>query len=320
MNYDDDRSLPANVLSGLAANKWKGVAGAAAVITGLSSFYIVDQTQMANVRRLGVAQYTSPVGPGLHFKAPFIDSADRIQVTQTALHIAPFKVTTVDNQEVTLDINFTYNVPKDRVNHLLYEIGGSGIADIKEQVTAVARDRAGQVMSAQNMVTVNAQRQEIIQPAIQKAIFTAVQQQFGLEPVSLQMTVTPSQAFITSNEAAVRAKNEAVAAENSLRTKQFEAQQAEATAKGKADAAVQAARGEAQATVMKAEADKTAAKLRGEGAQAELEAAMKPFGGDAGKYTNFILAQRYKGDVPQFVGAGSSNFLITPRAPAQDGR
>ena len=42
---------------------------AIAVLAGLSSFYVVDETEQAVITRLG--KYTTTVGSGLHFKLPF---------------------------------------------------------------------------------------------------------------------------------------------------------------------------------------------------------------------------------------------------------
>src|SRR5580698_60515 len=95
-----------------------------------STWFTIDQTEMGNVRRLGTKVYDQPLGPGLHFKFPLIDTADKLRVTLNTIHIDPFQVSTNDNQVVTLGINYNYTIPRDRVNHLLYEVGGSGSGDI----------------------------------------------------------------------------------------------------------------------------------------------------------------------------------------------
>ena len=52
---------------------------AAAAVAGLlfGSFYVVQPTEMAAVRRFGTVITTQPVGPGLHVKLPFVDTVDR---------------------------------------------------------------------------------------------------------------------------------------------------------------------------------------------------------------------------------------------------
>jgi regulator of protease activity HflC (stomatin/prohibitin superfamily) len=111
------------------------------------------------------------------------------------------------------------------------------------------------------MVTVNASR-EAIQAEIEKIeknVTLAAESLFGITPHSLQIAaITPSANFMKSIDEATMAKNSAIAAENQLRTKQFEAQQVAATAKGKADATIEEARGQAESTRLNANAQAAA--------------------------------------------------------------
>ena len=220
----------------------------------------------------------------------------------------------MDNQKITIEMNFNYTIPRDKVNHVLYEIGKSGNTDIEDQVLAVARDRAARIFAGQNMVTVNANR-EAIQVEIEKSISASVGELFGIEPHSLQIVrITPSEAFMASNEAAVKAKNDAVAAENTKRTRQFEADQQVISAKGNADSAIEAARGRAESVNLEAQAAKTRLTLEGEGQEASLEAQIKPFGG-ADKYVQYLHAKaalNWNGQTPQIVSGGSGSNLVIP--------
>ena len=47
----------------------------------VDSYFVVEPTEMAGVRRLGQVITTKPLGPGPHFKLPFIDQVDRLQVS-----------------------------------------------------------------------------------------------------------------------------------------------------------------------------------------------------------------------------------------------
>ncbi|MGC9964640.1 MAG: SPFH domain-containing protein [Syntrophobacteraceae bacterium] len=279
------------------------------------TWYKVDQTERANVRRFGVAQYIAPVQPGFHFKMPFIDIVDKLQVSLTTLHIPPFEVTTVDNQKVTIDENFNYTIPEDKVYHIMYEIGRAGNSDIESQVVPVAKDRTARIFAVQNMVTVNASR-AAIQAEIEKSVSESVEALFGIQPHSLQIAgIIPSAAFMASNEAAVKAKNDAVAAENTKRIRQFEADQIVIRAKGDADSAIEAARGRSQSMLLEAQANKTRQVLDGEGLEARLAAEIKPFG-SPDKYIEYLKARatlNWNGQQPQIVaGTGSSANLIIP--------
>lgn len=281
------------------------------------SVYTIDQTDLGNIRRFGTVIYPAdkPIQPGLHFKFPYIDTVDSVRVTLQTLHVRPFDVLTVDNQRVTIEENFNYTIPKESVYHLLYEVGKSGNVDIQDQVDAVAKDRTARVLAKQNMVTVNAQR-EAIQAQIEKDVSKSMEELFQIQTHSLQIAaIKPSDAFMQSIDAATRAKNDAIKAENDLRTRQFEAQQIAATAKGTADAAIENARGQAESTRLNAEAERTKLVLLCEGQQKNLEAQIKPFGSPDKfiEYTKAQAALRWNGQQPMIVsgvGGAQPNLII----------
>lgn len=281
------------------------------------SVYTVDQTELANVRRFGTVLYprNEPVQPGFHFKLPFVDTVDKMQVTLQTLHIPAFDVLTVDNQRVSIEENFNYTIPKDQFYHVMYEVGRSGNIDINDQVIPVVKDRTARIFAAQNMVTVNANR-EAIQEQVERNVSLAVEALFGIKPHSLQIAaIKPSENFMRSIDEATMAKNAAIAAENQLRTKQFEAQQVAATAKGQADAAIENARGQAQSTRLNAEANKARLMLEGEGLKENLNDQITPFG-SADKYVEYLKAKaalNWNGQLPQIqAGAGAGTNLVVP--------
>ena len=293
------------------------VAAVLAFLAVQGSVYRVDQTELANVRRFGTVLYprSDPVGPGLHFKLPFVDTADKLQVTLQTLHVPPFDVLTVDNQRVAIEENFNYTIAKDQLYHVMYEVGRPGNVDIDDQVIPVVKDRTARIFAAQNMVTVNANR-EAIQEQIEKNVTLAVESLFGITAHSLQIAaITPSANFMKSIDEATMAKNAAIAAENELRTKQFQAQQVAATAKGQADAAIENARGQAESTRLNAQANKDRLVLEGEGLQANLAAQIAPFG-SPDKYVAYLQAKaalQWNGQVPQVqAGAGTGTNLVIP--------
>ena len=246
---------------------------------------------------------------------PLIDTVDRIRVSLTTLHIPQFDVTTVDNQKVTIDENFNYTIPEDKVYHIMYEIGRAGNVDLESQVVPVVKDRTARILAGQNMVTINANR-PAIQADIEKYVFQSVEELFGIQPHSLQIQgIIPSASFMASNEAAVKAKNDAVAAENTKRIRQFEADQIVIKAKGEADSAIEAARGRSQSVLLEAQAHKTRQVLEGEGLEARLAAEIKPFG-SPDKYIEYLKARaalNWNGQQPQIVaGSGSSTNLVIP--------
>jgi modulator of FtsH protease HflC len=270
------------------------------VIFLFGSWFTIDQTEMGNLRRFGNRLYSQPLGPGLHFKLPIIDSVDKIRTTLNTIHIEPFAVSTIDNQVVTITENYNYTVPASQVNHLLYEVGGAGSTDIHDQAIAVAKDRTAAVFAGQNMVTVNANR-TAIQEAVSASVHQRLRDLFGIEPHSLQIPeITPSQLFLDSNAAAVNAKNAAVAAENTKRTMQFQADQAVITATGLANSVKAKADGDAYAVKVTADAEQYRLIAESKGLIQRVQAF-----GSASAYNDWIRAQAWKGEVPQYVGAGT---------------
>jgi len=198
MDAGEDTPNRFGPMDSLKSNAITIVAGVVVILLLYSSFFKIDQTELGNVRRLGVALYAQPLKPGLHFKIPLFDTADRVQVTLTTLHIPPFEVMTVDNQKVTLDMNFNFTIPPEKVNHVLYEIGRAGNVDIQEQIIPVAKDRASRIFAIQNMVNINAGREKI-QEEIEASVSKSVIELFGIQPHSLQIAaIKPSDAFMAS--------------------------------------------------------------------------------------------------------------------------
>jgi len=289
------------------------------------SWFKVDQTELAFTRRFGTVQQDRhhPIGPGVHFKLPWIDSVDNLQVSLKTIHIPPFKVLTVDNQEVTIEENFNYTIQPDDVYHVLYEVGRPGDVDVTDQVIPVAHDRTARIFAGQNMVTVNFEREKI-QAAVEASVTKSVEGLFGITPHSLQIpAIVPSPAFMHSIDQATLAKNSAIQAENQLKTIQFQAQQVAAEATGRADGVIQDARGrsestklnaaaDAQAVLIKAEAEKKRLVLEGEGKKSYFEAQVTAFG-TADKYTDYLRAfaqTQWDGKLPtQMVPNGAVPFL-----------
>ena len=286
--------------------KWvkRGLIGAFLVATGFSSFYTVKQSEKANVTLFGKAQYDTPVGPGAHLKIPFFTDVDKVQTSLTTLHIPVFSVNTVDNQIVTLDLNFNYTIPDNKVNHLLYEIGKAGSGDISESIIPVVKDRAGAVFNKQNTTTVSLNRDQI-QAEVTKTVFETLRQQFGIEPHTLQFAeIKFSDSFVKSNELAVTAKNDAIREQNNQVKETALAQQKVIKAKGDADAVIETARGE-----------KIKQELDGQGQSARLKAEIAVFGSPA-QYIDYLKAKaalQWDGQTPQVVsGNGGGATVVVP--------
>ena len=300
-------------------------AAVAALVVLRDSFYVVQPTELAGVRRFGTVQTTTPVGPGFHWKLPFVDQADRLQVSLDTFRLDDLTVYTIDNQSVQIGLGFSYRIPADAVFRLLYRVGGAGSVDIQSNVRPVAADRALRVFARRNTVKISEEREAIV-VEMRESIREALRDLFGIEVVDVQLaSLKYSPEFERSVEQAVKAKNDAISAENTVIRMRFEAEQRRVVAGGEADARVRAAQGEAQASVLRAEAEAKNARLVGE-ANADVLTRTAQALEASPLLVQMEAARRWSGQVPANVtilGGGTTpglGMLLPPPAPANTAR
>lgn len=275
------------------------VALAAILLLGASSVYVVQPTELAGLRRLGTVISPTPVGPGLHLKLP-IDTVDRLQVSLDTFPVNDLTVYTVDNQSVTIGITMTYRIPPEAVMRLLYDVGRAGNVDIHANMAPIIADRALRVFAKRNTVRISEEREQIA-GEIRQLVGDRLHELFGLQVLDLQLAkILYSPSFVASVEAAVKAKNDAVAASNTVNRIEYEAEQARAKARGEADAAAIRAEGEKRATIARAEAEAAATRLTADANAAALKAR-----GEAvtayPKVVELTLAEKWGGNPPQTI-------------------
>lgn len=276
-------------------------------ITGC--WYTVPPTKMAGVQFLGKVATKQPVGPGLHFKLPLLESVDYIQTSISRFDLPEVVVHTADNQQVNLGISLTYQIPKSDVFHLLYDVGQTGNSDVDRAITPVVSDRALRVFAKHNAINISSERGQIDKEMWQ-AVSVALHNIFGIDVIDLQIrSLSYSDAFTNAVEAAVEAKAQTVQAQNLVYQKQAQAEQAVATAKGEAASAVARAEGEKQAAILKAQgqaqAIATVAAAHAK-AVAQIGAAMT----QNPQYATYAVATNWNGQPPStIVGSGSGSPL-----------
>ncbi len=296
----------------------------AAVWVVESSYYVVQPTEMAGVRRFGVVTSPAPIGPGLHWKLP-VDRVDHLQVSLTQFQAGDLSVYTIDNQAIRIGIGLSYRVPTDAAFKLLYTVGRSGNVDIDSNLRPIVADRALRVFARRNTVNISAER-EAIANEVRRSVQEAVSGAFGIEIVDLQLSrIEYSAAFTQSVEAAVGAKNAAIQAENTVVRIRYEGEQAKVQAEAQAVAANTRAEGEARAAVTRARAEREATVLRAEGtAQAtaltgQAEASAVQLMGAAvaanPRVVEFETARRWSGLLPTtMLGGDTVPMLSLPGA------
>ena len=293
-----------------------GAVAALALIDG--SFYVVQPTELAGVRRFGVVTSPAPVGPGLHFKTPLVDRVDHLQVSLTTFQASDLGVYTIDNQSVRIGIGMNYRVPPAAVFQLLYGVGRSGNVDIDGTLRPIVADRALRVFARRNTVSISAER-EAIANEIRRAIQEAVHESFGIEVVDLQLSrIEYSPAFTQSVEAAVRAKNDALQAENTVAKIRYEGEQTKVQAEAQAKAAVTRAEGEARAAVLRAEGEAQATTVLGQAQAAAVQLLGAAVTANP-RVVEYQTTMRWDGKLPATMLGGGTVPLLNLPAQANPG-
>jgi modulator of FtsH protease HflC len=302
-----------------------GIVAIVALLGG--SFYVVQPTEMAGVRRFGTVVTDKPVGPGLHFKLPLVDVVDTIQTSLDTFNLSNLTVYTIDNQAVTVSLGVSYRIPAAAVLKLLYQVGRTGNVDITENIRPILADRVLRVFATQDTVGISANREKIA-ALITKDVTEALNSIFGLEITDLQLSsITYSPSFQASVEAAVQAKNDAIRAENTVTKVQYEGEQAKVQAAAQAAVRVAQANGEAEAAIAQARAQREASILQAEGAAqattltGEAEAKIIQQVGSAVASNPGVVAyetaHRWNGMMPAtMLGSGSNPLTMLNLPPA----
>ena len=239
-------------------------------LIAVDSYFVVEPTEMAGLRRLGQVVTTKPLGPGLHFKLPLIDKVDRLQVSLDTFKLERLTVNTIDNQPIAVTVGLTYRIPPQAVLPLLYEVGRAGNFDITENFERIVADRTAKIFAQQNTTRISENRDQILN-ALKSLLSNDLGTLYHLEVVDFQIAgILYSDSFRASVEAAVRAKNEAVAAENTVNRIRFEAKQAVERANGEAEAKLKLAAADRQSTILSAQGRAEGIRLEGESRAAVL--------------------------------------------------
>ena len=291
-------------------------AGILLVFAG-GAFVVVQPTEMAGKRRLGEVVVDKPLGPGLYLKLPLLDQIDKLQVSLDTYRLDHLSVNTIDNQPIAVAVGLTYRIPPEAVLSLLYTVGRAGNFDIGDNFQRIIADRTAKVFAQQNTTTISENR-ERLSSALRSLLSADLGRLYGLEVVDFQIAqITYSESFRASVEAAVRAKNEAVAAENTVNRVRFEAQQAVARANGEADAKLKLADADRQAAIFAAQGRAEAIRLEGDSRSAILTRYAEILRGNP-SVVDLVRADRWNGVLPATLleGAGGVPLISLPGSQA----
>jgi len=114
-----------------------------ALVTGLQSVYVVDETEIVVITRFGSIQSVR-TAPGLHSKAPFVDQVNVLDGRLLRVDVAPAGFPDIENQFLDIDAYVRYRITNARSfrETLVDEIRATG--RISNIVVAALREEVGQ--------------------------------------------------------------------------------------------------------------------------------------------------------------------------------
>jgi len=253
-----------------------GIAGLIMLVILFASFYTIDQGERGVIVRNGAVIGTAE--PGLHFKAPFIDSVYEIKVRDTTLawdKNFPLETYTFDQQPAKLHLSVTYRVQASAVERVYREFGTVESLEqraIARRVPDAIKNIFG-TYTAPRAIQERAKLSADLAAAVKKA-----HMDLPLDIVGVQLEEID---YGPDYEGAVAAR---MKAEVAIAT----ATQNQKTAQVEADTKVLQAKAEAQATEMRGKAEAFAIRAKTDALAQQ------------GKYlVQLEIAQRWDGKMPE---------------------
>ena len=278
------------------------VLGLAVAATLLSSIYTVEEGHVAVVKRFSEAKYQ--VEPGLHFKAPIVDSLESMEVRTRKNVEENIPVATAEQMpsHATVSVNWTVN--RVEAIDIFKQYGGldqfeTRILDPKIKSgskEAISKHTAEEIIRNRNVVITK----------IQDAIITAMEpypiviNSVQLENITFPMTYT------NAIEAKQVALQEAVKEEHKLERQRLEAQRQVNTAEAEKQSRMKAADGVAYQTETEAKAEAEAIRLIGIANAGKIQAMATALATNP-QVIEYEQVKRWQGNVPTTVmGNGQS--------------
>lgn len=233
--------------------------GIGAIIVLYSSIYTVTEGHIGIVKRFSEAK--EQVNPGLHFKVPFVDSVEEIEV-RTRKNEEKMASSTKEQMPVTVSVSVNWTVDKTAALELFRQYGGltqfeSRILD--PRFRSATKDVIPK-FDAEKLIQDRATAIQAIEANLIEEMkdFPVTVDNIQIENIELPVK------YLTSIETKQTEKNLAAAEEHKLARQNLEAQRDVNTAKAKADGIKLVAIAEAEAIKIKglAEAEAITAKAK----------------------------------------------------------
>lgn len=250
-NFDQVDDSP----SGMSLAK-KIVLGAVALVltffgitVAFGSWYTVGAGYLGVIARNGAIIGTAE--PGFHLKAPWIDEVHDVKVATQRITYENVHAYTSDQQTSISKITVIWHLDPNKVVSL---INNAGYKYWEPLITPVAPTKYKAVINSNTAAQIITKRDKMAIEVADHLRPILADRGIVLESVQLE-NIDFSKEYEKAVEEAVKASSLVTKAEQDLRRKQVEAEQARIEAEGKAKAAIEQAKGEAEAVRRKAEAE-----------------------------------------------------------------
>jgi len=280
------------------------IAGVLGITLFFGTVYTVEEGHIGIKKRFSEA--VEQVNPGLHFKMPFIESIEPIEV-RTRKNAEKMPSSTSEQMPVTVEVSVNWTVDKTAALDLYRKYGG--LAQFE------ARILDPRFRSAAKDVIPHFTAEKLIQDraaAINGIELKLIEEMKGfpvsMDNVQIENIVLPVK-YIRSIETKQTEKNLAAAEEHKLARQALTAEQAVNTAKAERDARKATADGQAYAVREAAKAEAEAITVKGEAEAKAIKAKSNALKANA-LIVKLTEAQQWDGKLPQTIlGSGVMPIL-----------
>ncbi len=227
-----------------------GVLALIALLVAFSAVYTVEEGHVGIVKRFGEAKYQE--NPGLHFKVPFMDSVESIEV-RTRKNGEKMASSTAEQMPVTVEVSVNWTVNKEAALDLYRRYGG--LLQFEQRILdprfrSATKDTIPKFEAEQliqdRALAITGIEQRLIE---EMAEFPVI-----VDNIQIENIVLPHK-YIQSIETKQTEKNLAAAEEHKLERQRLEALREVNTADAKAQGIIKVAEAEAQSITLKGEAE-----------------------------------------------------------------
>jgi regulator of protease activity HflC (stomatin/prohibitin superfamily) len=238
------------------------LAGLLVLTIVFGSWYTIDQTQRDVLLRNGAL--VEVVQPGLHFKWPWIEAVNKIDMQTHNFTFEKVNSYSADQQPADLRISVTLHVAPDKVAEMYARFAGDQQAAISRLITPHMNQEVKVVFgqyTAQRAITARGQLNADAAKALTDAI--AYDPIFVIEGVQIE-DIEFSKDYIRSVEARMQAEVAVQQRQQELAQERIKAEIAVTQATGRANSIRAEAQAQADATTLRGNAEASAIKAKGE--------------------------------------------------------